>query len=79
MKVLVRNLVSKESKAVLEGLEVFELHDLARDHKLDFNKMIYDLSNSLENLIEIEDFNSSSISWIIIAYFFEICYVGAKK
>jgi hypothetical protein len=33
----------------------------------------------LESKIDIKDFNSMSISWIIISFFFEICDIGLKK
>lgn len=76
--ILIRHLSAKVSKSTLEGLSILELHNLAREKELSFNKIIHDLYNSLEAYIEIQDFNSSSISWIIIAFFFEICDVGAK-
>ncbi len=77
--ILIRHLSSKVSKSSIENLTILELHSLAREKELDFNKIIHDLYNGLEAYIEIQDFNSTSISWIIIAFFFEICDVGAKQ
>ena len=77
--ILINHLSSKMSKKEIETLTILELHDLAREKELNFNKIIHDLYTKLEAYIEIQDFNSTSISWIIIAFFFEICDVGAKK
>lgn len=77
--ILKTNLSSKVSRTTLENLSILELHNLAREHQLDFNKLINSLHYSLENYIEIQDYNSTSISWIIIAFFFELCDVGAKQ
>jgi len=77
--ILINHLSSKISKKDIETLTILELHDLAREKELNFNKIIHDLYTKLEAYIEIQDFNSTSISWIIIAFFFEICDVGAKK
>ena len=38
--------------------------------------LIKKLHNQIENDIEIQDFNTMNIAWIIVSYFFEICDVG---
>ena len=78
MNILINLLVSKVSKNELKNKSLLELHNLAKLHNLDFNKIINNLHIKLEDKIDIKDFNSTSISWIIIAYFFELCYVGRK-
>lgn len=78
-KVLFELLLSKVSKIELEGKTLVELHDFCQIHSIDFNKIISNLHSKLENKIEIKDFNSMSISWIIISFFFEICDIGIKK
>lgn len=78
MNTLITLLLSKVSKDELKHKSLLELHNLAKVHNLDFNKIINNLHIKLEDNIDIKDFNSISISWIIIAYFFELCYVGRK-
>lgn len=78
MNILIALLSSKVSKSELKNKTLLELHNLAKFHNLDFNKIINNLHIKLEDKIDIKDFNSTSISWIIIAYFFELCYVGRK-
>jgi hypothetical protein len=77
--ILINLLISKVSKSELENKTLVKLHSLSKSHNLDFNKIINNLHISLENKIDIKDFNSTSISWIIIAFFFEICDVGIKQ
>jgi len=72
-------LLSKVSKIELESKTLAGLSDLCQIHKIDFNKIISNLHTSLESKIDIKDFNSMSISWIIISFFFEICDIGLKK
>ena len=79
-EILVKLLSSKVSKTTLANKTPFELNDLCKTIKnIDSNKIINDLHQDLENKINIKDFNSMSISWIIIAFFFEICDIGIKK
>ena len=77
--ILVQSLLSKVSKSELVDKTLSELNDLCKTNTIDFNKTIYNLHKNLENKINIIDFNSMSISWIIIAYFFEICDIGIKE
>lgn len=77
--ILVQLLLSKVSKARLENKTLYELNDLCKNNNIDFNKIINNLHQNLEGRINIKDFNSMSISWIIISFFFEICDIGIKK
>lgn len=77
--VLIELLKSKVSKLELSDKTVSQLNDLCQTYSIDFNKIINNLHYSLENKINIKDFNSMSISWIIISFFFEICDIGIKE
>lgn len=76
---IIKHLREKVSKTKTENKSIENLHNLCKNHKLDFNKIIFDLHQKLENKIDIRDYNSMQISWIIIAFFFEICDIGIKK
>ncbi|BCE03557.1 SMEK domain-containing protein [Marinicellulosiphila megalodicopiae] len=76
--ILVEMLSSKEAKSILNRISVTQLHVKASEYNLDFNKIIIRLNNALESLMDVKDFNSMIISWILISYFFEICEVGVK-
>ncbi len=78
-EVLIELLLSKESKKALENKTLIELNDLCNNHNIDFNKVISNLHSILEGKISVQDFNSMSIIWIIISFFFEICDIGLKK
>jgi hypothetical protein len=67
------------SRATLGNKTLSELNDLCKTNNIDFNKIINNLHQDLEEKINIKDFNSMSISWIIISFFFEICDIGIKK
>ena len=77
--ILVQLLLSKVSKATLADKTLSELNDLCKTNNIDFNKIINKLHQNLEGKINIKDYNSMSISWIIISFFFEICDIGVKK
>lgn len=74
--ILIETLSSQISKRELILKQTPELQDLASAHKIDFNMLIKKLHNQIENDIEIQDFNTMNIAWIIVSYFFEICDVG---
>jgi hypothetical protein len=76
---LTKDLKSKVSKKQLDNKTASDLHNLANEYNIDFNKIIYNLHESIENNIEINDFNTMSIAWVIIAYFFEICDIGVHQ
>lgn len=67
------------SKSELISLSTSELQSKAQENAIDFSRAIANLYDKIETQIEIQDFNSMSISWIIIAYFFELCDVGVHK
>jgi len=67
------------SKRELVSLSVNELQLRAQTNDIDFNKAINNLKDTVEKQIEIQDFNAMNVSWIIIAYFFELCDVGVNK
>jgi len=78
-EVLLKLLATKVSKKEIENKTILELHNFSKSYDMNFNKVIHNLYLLLENKIDIKDFNSTSISWIIIAFFFEICDVGIKE
>lgn len=67
------------SKSELIALSTSELQFKAQENETDFNRVIANLYEKIETQIGIQDFNSMSTSWIIIAYFFELCDVGVHK
>ncbi|EJL6492206.1 hypothetical protein NMR92_003164, partial [Vibrio cholerae] len=77
--VLRQNLRKFTSPNDLQGMKIAQLHDLATQNDICFNKVLFALKDSIESAIIKVDFNSQSVSWIIIAYFFEICDVGVKQ
>lgn len=77
--ILFEILETRISKSELNNKKILELHSLAEEHKLNFNKIISKLHEKIELSIELNDFNSMNIAWIIIAYFFEICDIGVHS
>ena len=69
----------KVSNTKLINKKTSELQDIATSHKIDFNTLINQLYQEINNSIEIDDWNSMGIAWVIIAYFFEICDVGVDE
>ena len=78
-EVLLQLLESLESRDELIAFSTNDLQNKAQEHSIDFNKAINNLCDMVEVQIEVQDFNSMSTSWIIIAYFFELCDVGVHK
>jgi hypothetical protein len=76
---LLEELSFKISTSELSKKDLEELHELAIKNSIDFNKVISNLHKDLDEKIDISDYNSMSISWIIISFFFEICDIGIKK
>ncbi len=76
--ILLTTLEKKISKKDLINKKTNELQNLASQYKIDFNKLINKLYEKIKSNIEINDFNSMSIAWIIISYFFELCDIGVK-
>lgn len=77
--VLLEHLSSNISSSSLANKNANELQELANDNDLNFNKIINDLHKKIEDKIDVTDYNSMSISWIIISFFFEICDIGIRK
>ena len=77
--ILLEKLKLKVSEKELLDKKTSELQDIATFHKIDFNILISRLHKEIENSIEIVDFNSMNIAWIIIAYFFELCDVEVDE
>ena len=77
--ILIGVLESKISRSELIDINLIALHDLAQQHNICFNSVIHKLHAAIEQKIDIKDFNSMNIAWIIIAYFFELCDVGVHK
>jgi len=74
--ILLKKLKKKVSVKELLSKKTSELQDIATIYEINFNNLISQLHKEIENSIEIIDFNSMNIAWIIIAYFFELCDVG---
>ena len=74
--ILLEKLKKKVSVKELLSKKTSELQDIATIYEINFNNLISQLHKEIENSIEIIDFNSMNIAWIIIAYFFELCDVG---
>ena len=58
---------------------VAELQAFASSLQIDFNKLVSKLYDRLIERIEISDFNSINIGWVIIGFFFELCDVGVYQ
>lgn len=78
-EILMIFLRQKVRQSNLQNKNTDELQLVAKEHNLDFNKIIHRLVQELENKLIITDFNSMEISWILVSYFFEICDVGVKE
>jgi hypothetical protein len=77
--ILCNNVLNLEHVEVDKRSDTLFLHSRAISLNLDFNKIIFNLHSELLTRVEINDFNSSGISWILISYFFELCDIGAHK
>lgn len=77
--ILLQELEKKVSKREIVNKQTYELQDIASSHQIDFNKLINKLHEKIEKNIEINDFNSMNIGWIVIAYFFELCDVAVDE
>lgn len=77
--ILMAQLHAAVRRSELESKSLAELHGLARQYAVCFNKTIYKLHEAIEAKMDIKDFNAMNIAWIIIAYFFELCDVGVHE
>lgn len=55
------------------------LQKLAQNSDIDFDKIIFKLTEVIKDKISISDFNSMNIPWIVVSYFFELCDVGVQS
>ncbi|OCL95107.1 SMEK domain-containing protein [Aliarcobacter thereius] len=77
--ILERKLLTKVKKEEILNKNISELHILSKLHNLDFNEIINELYENIKSEVEIDDFNSLNVIWIIISFFFEICDIGIKE
>lgn len=77
--ILLDALKAKVSQQELLNKNTYELQDIVYQNKIELNKLINKFHQEIENNIEINDFNSMNIAWIIIAYFFEVCDIGVDE
>ncbi len=79
IELLCSNISDISVRARLKEKEINELHQLAVNAKVDFNKVIFQLYHKIKSEIHESDFNARDVIGVIIAYFFEICDVGVKS
>ncbi len=79
-EVLVENLrYSGVAISKINNKSLAELHDMALStYSVNFSKVLGDLSERIMKETYSASFQETSVSWGIIAYFFEECYVGIK-
>lgn len=58
---------------------VIDLHLLMPKHNVSLDAILGELCRKIENLAFEADYQTTSMAWIIIAYFFEECDIGLKK
>lgn len=79
-KILKEGIAKKQELKLSVDLDTtFKLQKKAVELSIDFNKLINKLYQKIKGELELDDFNSINIPWIIIGYFFEICDVGVHK
>ena len=77
--ILETKLLAKVKREEILNKDVSELHILSKLHNLNYNEVISELYENINSEVEIDDFNSLNVTWIIIAFFFEICDIGIKE
>lgn len=77
--IIERKLLTKVKKEEILNKNISDLHILSKLHNLNFNEIINELYENIKSEVEIDDFNSLNIIWIIISFFFEICDIGIKE
>ena len=76
----IKKILDEEYKrSLFFGKKVIVFYDLQGFSEQQFNDLEMRIEGEIENNIEIIDFNSMNIAWIIIAYFFELCDVGVDE
>ena len=77
--ILETKLLAKVKREEILNKDVSELHILSKLHNLNYNEVISELYENINSEVEIDDFNSLNVTWIIISFFFEICDIGIKE
>lgn len=78
-EILLKQLKTKVNNVDILTKNITELQALAFEQTVDFSKLMYQLSETIQNKLLIKDFNSIDITWVLIAYFFELCDIGIKS
>ena len=65
----------------LKTMTMADVHGVAKNNNIDFNRVIYDLKDALNKRIyrDTSDLNCDKAIWCIISYYFEICFIGVKE
>jgi hypothetical protein len=69
--ILETKLLAKVKREEILNKDVSELHILSKLHNLNYNEVISELYENINSEVEIDDFNSLNVTWIIISFFFE--------
>lgn len=64
---------------LLVNKTIDELHVFIQQQKICFNKVLGELCHRIENETFKANYQSTSMAWVIIAFFFEECDVGVKE
>lgn len=77
-KFLIAGLSSFHRRSEINSLSIEELNELARQINFNLTPVLKNTYKFIKDKIILKDYNSVSIPWIIIAYFFELCEIGRK-
>lgn len=72
-------LCTKFKRNEIQNRSIDYLHQLSREVEINFNEVIANLYDRIKKEVIVEDFNAMNGIWILIAYYFEICDIGAKE
>lgn len=78
-EVLLKQLQSHVKKQQLAQATVDELQAFAHKYELSFSMLIGKLKDKVSQLIDTHDFNGIHIPWVIVAFYFELCFVGRSQ
>lgn len=78
-EVLLKQLKAFVEKPQLAQANVDELQALAHQYELNFSMLIDKLRDKVSELIEAHDFIGVHIPWVIVAFYFELCFVGRSQ
>jgi hypothetical protein len=76
---LISYLKASFPSAKLKLASIEELHEMAQEKLVNFDKLIFKLAESIALSLHVKDFNAMQIGWVIVAHYFELCDVGVKK